>query len=557
MRRRRRLAIAGLTAAAVAAAMVAVVFNGPTALADVAGPTFASTSNSSDPHVISCVDGSTPGYCLYTSQDMGQQYAQPYGCLQNPGYCDNYYPMVLTRGYFSTNGYDGWVFKGQMWNESFMDTAHGGFVPPAALHMWAPSAVKGPVGNDYYLYIPDVSDASSWGVHHTSRIAVIRSTTGPFGPFSYLGTVTYSSGYMSDPDIVLDGSDRHLIWADGDFDTCGGLKYAKLNTDMLTTTSGTTQTLTVNGAIALGNCDPDGAGPLPAVGHPYMEGASLYKWQTWSSGGGSGQPWTILFAAKPTGVPNECTDANAGFGVSNTDNEVIAYATSAFPNGPYTYRGIVMCGSTTEWTNQATVLTTTNGKKVIIYHDGPAAPDRARKLHAECLFMGNSGGGLIAGVYRQPLDATYGFNNCTTGSNAAYVGLKGKDPQQSSWPPMISVTNGNSDLVASRFQVGPWERFKFELIDSATQTYAIRALSNGNYVCSPNASTPVAPTCTSSSGNSARFVKEAPIGPGDLFFLKSKANNLYLSINSSGKVVPDASGTGGAIGFNSFKYGGS
>src|SRR3954471_13458008 len=108
MRRVRRLALA-LTAT-VAAAAGAVGLTGSVASADVGG-SFVTNNLGSDPHMIVCTDPSTgsSGYCLYTSQDMGQQYAYPTA---------NYYPMRDTKVYFSTNGFNGWVDKGTALTES-------------------------------------------------------------------------------------------------------------------------------------------------------------------------------------------------------------------------------------------------------------------------------------------------------------------------------------------------------------------------------------------------------------------------------------------------------
>ena len=216
MRRYRRLAvIAGLTATAITAATAAVVLTAPFASADVTGTPFVTTANSSDPHVINCTDPSTGtnGFCLYTSQDMGQQYAY------TPA---NYYPMRDTLVYFSPTGYDQWTAKGVAFSEWQLDA----WVPrrtcptPAPgesadscrpYHLWAPSATR--VGNDYYLYVPDVSNINNDGtpnIHTSSRIAVAKSSGSPFGLFIYQGTVDFSSGYMSDPDIVVDLSLIHI-----------------------------------------------------------------------------------------------------------------------------------------------------------------------------------------------------------------------------------------------------------------------------------------------------------------------------------------------------------
>jgi hypothetical protein len=77
-----------------------------------------------------------------------------------------------------------------------------------------------------------------------------------------------TSGYMSDPDALIDGTNRYLVWADGDYEICGGFKSAKLNEIMLTLTSGTGQPLAIIGVDVLGNCVP---------GQPRREGSRQEK----------------------------------------------------------------------------------------------------------------------------------------------------------------------------------------------------------------------------------------------------------------------------------------
>jgi hypothetical protein len=341
-----------------------------------------------------------------------------------------------------------------------------------------------------------------------------------FGLFIYQGTVPNTSGYMSDPDVFVDGDNRYLTWADGDGSNCGGLKSAKLNSDMRTLVSGTTQTLTVNGLGVLGDCG--------GKGRPYLEGPSLYKWNF----NNPVHSWNLFFAAKPTSVPTECNANNTGKNSANTTNEVIAWATADLAQGPFTYRGIIMCGSTTEWTNQATITSTSNGRMIIIYHDGPAAPNRQRKLHAECLYLNF---GEIGGVYRQAQNAPYGFDNCTqSNANSAFEGLRAEDPQQPGLPTIISTLNGGGDLKANRYAVGPWERYRFELVTSP-DTYAIRSLANNQFVCGPaNNVTPLAPTCTSASGT-ALFIKQN-IVKTEYFRLLAASGGGYVSIAADAKL---------------------
>jgi hypothetical protein len=120
------------------------------------------------------------------------------------------------------------------------------------------------------------------------------------------------------------------------------------------------------------------------VGRPYMEGAALYSWD--QVGAPYWVPWNymLLFAAKPN-----ATDANGNpvppTGCSST-NEVIAYATSLSPEGPFTYQGIVMCGSTTEWTNQVSIVQhpVIPQKYLFAWHDGGGTYHQ-RRTHLMCI----------------------------------------------------------------------------------------------------------------------------------------------------------------------------
>lgn len=217
------------------------------------------------------------------------------------------------------------------------------------------------------------------------------------------------------------------------------------------------------------------------------------------------------FAAKPTSTPKECTTSVGGPGSAN---EVIAWATSSYAQGPYTYKGIVMCGKSDEWTNQATVQTVSNGRKVMVYHDSPANI-KERKLHAECLFTSSTVNGaprIIGGVYRQALNAANGFDDCMAGTNASYWGMHMIDPQYPSLPPIIRAPSNGTALTANRYAVGPWERYRLVSL-GGNSVYLIQALSNGKYLCAKTETTPVAASCTSTSTSTAWwYIYGAPGG---------------------------------------------
>jgi hypothetical protein len=601
MRRSRRLAIAGFTTAAVAATLGAVVVNGPSASAQLFG-TFVTANNSSDPHIINCTrtDG-VVGYCLYTSQDLGQDYAYAKA---------NYYPMTETMVYFSTNGYSGWsaaqiAFKetqipwvprrtgtGKTANDhdSCVGSGHasGGHMPfhpdfPGncrAYHLWAPTAFKA-AANDYWLFVPDVTNTSygpsAVDIHTSSRIAVARSSNPLAAQFTYNGFVTDSSGnvpgYMSDPDVVADGLSRYLFWADGDYATCGGFKSGAFepSSGMTKVFTNTIKTVDITGLdhakAGLGVCVKNRPG-MPdhgqVVQRPYLEGASFYKEEF-----KPGKPWTLIFPAKPGKdpanlggadvIPKECNSSNASPGSAQNANSVVAWASATQPQGPYTYEGVLMCGSLHEWTNQATVTITPSPNKrlMMIYHDA-ADGSKNRKLQAECLYYG---GGHLHGAYRQALDSSVpnGFSACVNGTeDANYKALWAWDPQQPTKAPLLSVDGGGEgEIIAKRYAVGPWERFKFEVV--ATGTYVIRALSNGRLLCPPAdstlpvTSTPLRPRCTSSNDPRARFMFEQISGEPH-FRLRAVWNNLWVGIAANGRAYISSTTTGDAAKFAQLGY---
>ena len=327
------------------------------ALANESGGLYLSPNNASDPDMEQCSFQGVNGYCMYTSQDLNQ---------------GGNYPMSNTLGFFSTDGYS-WTAEGTVLSEqAYIDQ---GWVPANAKHLWAPAAYQGGDGN-WYLFVPDITDVNQQ--HSSSFIGVSRSTNGPFGPFTPIARITnpmtdpahsnqaWNGGYASDPDVLsvpVRGGGRWMVFANGDTSStnCGTLSIAALD-DSMTSISGS-QLITINGASVLGTCG--------STGQPYEEGASLYYSAQW--GPEVPGPFLLVFAAKPTSTPSGC---NSNLGQPNSANEVIAYATATSVTGPYTYKGILMCGSSTEWTNQATLmpLRTLFGNDTAIamyYHDGP------------------------------------------------------------------------------------------------------------------------------------------------------------------------------------------
>jgi beta-xylosidase len=397
--------------AVLAAAVVVCGFGSlPLAHADTPGAITGSV-NSSDPELFLCPTTASTSLtlCLMTSQDMGNV-SVPYG--------QNYYPMRQTTLWklqdpaSDPRNVLNWHNFGPVLNEDALVSR--GLVPNNAYHLWAPGAKWW--NSKYYLYIPDVTDLNA--EHTTSRIFLF-TTDDPVGAgcgrfscgYTYVGKVATpvagapNGGYASDPNLFVDPGTNapYLVYANGDNDNCGGLSIGKLNSDM--TTFSSAQELKISGwptrtgNLGLGgpNCD--------ATRHPYMEGPALYRWdQIGAPTSRIGWNYLVLFAVKPSQVPSPCTNTN----------EAIAYATSATVTGEYYYRGIVMCGSTTEWTNQASITRMAlggggNGNtfNVFAYHDGPSPnPAPNRKVHLQCLHW--SGDAIIS----VPRGGQVNFSNC-------------------------------------------------------------------------------------------------------------------------------------------------
>jgi hypothetical protein len=396
----------------------------------------SSVVNTSDPFAINCSDAATgfSGTCLYTSSDNGTG-----ATGANP------YPMSQTRLFTLADGLDpsvqtNWRSRGVVFDESQITTPNG-FVPPGANHLWAPAVSYGPNG-EYLLYVPDITDIND--PHTSSRIAVARSSS-PFGRFDFVKQIA-TPGYASDPEIFQSFEPaRYLLFANGDGTNCGGLSIARLNESTFTDIVGTPQEIQISGISTLGI-----SGSCTGKSHPYMEGPSMF----WTPGiaGDLPGPYMLVFAAQPSTAPAECRN----FGQPNTANEVIAYATADSPTGTFTYKGILMCGSSSEYTNQAYIwpMTTTTGQRrmVMIYHDG-AGTNHNRKVHAECLWYG---AGTIAMATRSATD----FPGCMHGVDSNAWALRSRGwPGQGVWSAQPTDATGNGRLYSNRAAVGPWERF--------------------------------------------------------------------------------------------------
>lgn len=301
-------------------------------------PDFITYRNSSDPQA-RVFDGKL---YLYTSSDLG-----------TPGTRSNPYPMNTTYAY--------WIGKGQAleatsWRDggAVLRESQYAWVPAGADHLWAPDCNR--KDGTYYLYVPDVTDEDD---ALSSKIGVSTGTS-PLGPFTPQGTLAIP-GYASDPSTFIDKDGTpYLTWANGDYSNCGGLSIARLAADMRTLAT-SPQELVIRGipTSRVGQCS--------GKNRPYLEGAGLDHF-----GADGKDQYFLYFAMKP-----------------DDQNEVIAYAIAPAPLGPYTYRGIIMGGSSSEWTNQASIVRW-GSSWLFFYHDGPSGT-HARKVRAECLYFDADG----------------------------------------------------------------------------------------------------------------------------------------------------------------------
>jgi hypothetical protein len=547
--RRGRLRLAGLVAGTAAAILVGAYVHSPVAAADVGG-SFATTTNASDPFVMRCTDEGVQGLCMYTSQDMGITANLP---------PDNPYPMQNTRGFFSSDGGRTWADRGYVFSEDQIPWVPANPNDPSqkALHLWAPAAWQDPETGFTYLYVPDVANASlpaqnnplAPNVHTSSRIAVAFGFS-PFGPFGYLGSVADPNGnvpgYMSDPEPFSDSTGRYLLWANGDGDTCGGLSVGTFQANGIHVSN--IAEITINNfPTDWGTCTRKAPFTGTVNNRPYLEGPSLLKFSDLTTRTGLPGPYTLVFAAKPSDEPGECQN----FGQPNTANEVIAYATSSSVGGPYAYQGILMCGSSTEWTNQATIVEVTmaNGAKrmVLIYHDGPPGTHH-RKLHAECLWFG-------AGTFAMANRSSTGFTDCMNGANANAWAFRSRV-----FPPGLpqNVVNafgvfstqpsdftGNGRIYANRAAVSPWEIFDVRNSSGAIVSPEIGGTILRNASLLAHANNRV--VTSEGVGTGALIANRTSVGPWERFRLNinglggvsfaSEASGLEVTTHASGRTL--------------------
>lgn len=376
-RRRRFKVLAASVAVAVVASVAAIALGDPLVASANTGGSITASGNSSDPELIQCPNSIGTGLtlCLFTSEDG---IPAPYGAE------NNYYPMNRTKMFRLRDNTD--ASDPANWDSTIVLTERALWsagVPQFSYHLWAPGARY--IDGKYFLFVPDVLNRSAEST--SSRIFVFKSTNGLAASYDYLGqietappfTTAPNTGYASDPQVALpyDGN-RWLFYANGDNSNCGGISYAQLNpADM-------SKLVTPPREAVINGMENSGLGKGSACGsfnRPYVEGPAMYRWDE------IGAPWAmpywyvLVFAAKPGDgvVPPGC----------DSDNSVIAYAGSNSIDGPWDYQGIIQCGSSTEWTDQASITphTAKNGKTLIAWHDG-GGPNHNRRTHLSCVLWG-------------------------------------------------------------------------------------------------------------------------------------------------------------------------
>jgi hypothetical protein len=541
-------------AVAVVSLAVSILVAGPST-ADVTTHYYARSENGSDPNMFRCADpanGTTIGWCLVTSQDLNEAPFDPNG----PG--KNYYPMSRTLGQYSPDGFT-WSSKNIALEESRI--GRSGFK-----HLWAPTVrwqhtPTAGVKNNYYLYTPDLTNKND---RLSSKIFITHSTnpTKDFGlaniPGKNVKWVELDRGpsapnhYISDPDIFVDSSNpgdpnaaTYLLWADGDDGTCGGFGIRRMTspTSVEPYTSQSQTTLVINGletgdAIdggaagtefdqGLGKCFPDSGG---SVNRPYIEGGSIYRKADLGAPVGTlPGNYILVFPAKPQFTPGVCTAP----GQPNTDNSVIAYATATSVTGPYEYQGIIMCGSSTEWTNQATLAKVrgSDGRErlMLVYHDGKAAPGltpRNRQTHSECLYVRN---GKFQLTPRSPEGAVSvsGTRQWCMKGDINVVALKSMQTNK------YVISRTDQALEATSPRVGLWEEFRLSNISGVNYLMS----RNPDKVVQVNRNAPGKPVIArgTTKGEWEGFTMEQVTGQTGVFRIKDK-QGFYWRVDSAGKM---------------------
>jgi len=542
---------------AIGAALVGVVVIGTFAVsmpasADNTQNYFASPGNvnSSDPYVFRCNQYGVAGWCMVSSQDLGIAPLNP----GLPG--ENYYPMERTLMRFSQDGLK-WSAPQVVSDEAYMRARSGHYGKKVALgkHMWAPAVRRVGLDTDnygrQYLYVPGLTNAND---KYSSRIFTTVWEGNPtYNPFKAAAGQVGDPGvrevtgapaglYMSDPDVFSDAvnwqsdtSKDYLLWADGDAGNCGGLSMRKMTSwhTIQSFTDPATAQVKVTGFPTAWNCTPAGS----ANPHPYFEGASLYNLSNfrWTSTEGKPGKYTMVFAVKPKTVPAECRSA---VGETNSSFEAIAYATSNTVTGPYAYQGIIMCGSTTEWTNQASLMEVkgANGewRLVLVYHDGknPGSNGNARnrQVHAECLYTVD--GRFIKTMRSEGIAKLDGTKEWCL-KNEHIRALRSVSTGK-------FVSSRSDGLAATASYIGPWEQFA--MTQSTSNDLRINSRNGSKWVSSDRNNGKIIADRTS-VGDWEKFTPVKVAGSSDIYRFKDSQGK-YWQVQSDGKIKAGSNNPG-------------
>jgi hypothetical protein len=186
---------------------------------------------------------------------------------------------------------------------------------------WAGQCVER--NGKFYFYVPLAKKSGGEAI----GVAVSDSPTGPF--VDALGKPLIDRGWGDiDPTVFIDDDGQaYLYWGNPD------LYYVKLNTDMISYSGGIVKVpLTTSGFGTRSKDD------RPTT---YEEGPWFYK---------RNNLYYMVFAAGPI-------------------SEHIGYSTSTSPNGPWTYRGVVMPTQGSSFTNHPGTIDY-KGNSYFFYHNG-------------------------------------------------------------------------------------------------------------------------------------------------------------------------------------------
>jgi hypothetical protein len=272
------------------------------------------TRNSSDP---------AARWFYHDDEQEGEMYVYTTSDLVNGGTYEDY-PINTIYCYTAPKGSLSFTDRGAMVSESDFSWAQ------QINHMWAPDCEL--VNGEYVLYVPmlDQNGVSRLGIAVSDEPA--DNFTALSNPL-YIGGNPPNNGFAIDPNIFYSRGYYFLLytndyWPDGRI--CIARLYSKTYARFIS-------------EIRIDNLPYD-------MQDKYMEGAHLQRVYV-----GSGQfKFYLVFSVKS----------------DDTEQEVIAYATSSRIISGYTYEGIIMDSFDEEWTNQSSICQDSDGDWFFFYQYG-------------------------------------------------------------------------------------------------------------------------------------------------------------------------------------------